>query len=81
MNSEMTNDQVFFTNYDFAHLEGMVRDLRATSSTNDKATIIQDYCDRNTEVGNFLKKILIQEEKFFSQNLLKDLIAIMRARR
>jgi DNA ligase-1 len=59
MNREMTRDQVFFTNYDFAHLEGMVRDLRATSSTNDKATIIEDYCGRNTEVSNFLKKILV----------------------
>ena len=66
MNSEMTNDQVFFTNYDFAYLEAMVRDLRNTSSTNDKTEIIRDYCfsdhktsDTRKSTAQFIKRILL----------------------
>ena len=45
--------------HDFNYVWGMVRDLRATSSTIDKQTIIEDYCDRNSEASNFAKKILL----------------------
>ena len=66
MNSEMTYQQTFFVNYDFAYLEAMVRDLRSTSSTNDKAEIIGDYCffdpktsDPRASAAQFIKRILL----------------------
>ena len=44
----------------FDYVWGMVRDLRATSSTIDKVGIIEDYCcNRNTDATNFTKKILL----------------------
>ena len=45
--------------HDFEYVWGMVRDLRATSSTNDKVGIIEDYCDHNTEEATFVRKILL----------------------
>jgi DNA ligase-1 len=45
--------------HDFNYVMGMVRDLRATSSTIDKQTIIEDYCSHNSEAANFTKKILL----------------------
>jgi DNA ligase-1 len=45
--------------HDFDYVMGMVRDLRATSSTIDKQTIIEDYCNHNSEAANFTKKILL----------------------
>jgi DNA ligase-1 len=43
----------------FNYVWGMVRDLRATSSTIDKQGIIEDYCNHNSEAANFAKKILL----------------------
>ncbi len=34
--------------HDFDYVWGMVRDLRATSSTKDKEGIILDYCGHNS---------------------------------
>lgn len=45
--------------HDFNYVWGMVRDLRATSSTTDKQGIIEDYCGHNSEAANFTKKILL----------------------
>jgi DNA ligase-1 len=45
--------------HDFNYVWGMVRDLRATSSTIDKQGIIEDYCDHTSEVSSFAKKILL----------------------
>jgi len=45
--------------HDFNYVWGMVRDLRATSSTIDKQNIIEDYCNHNSEAANFAKKILL----------------------
>jgi DNA ligase-1 len=45
--------------HDFNYVWGMVRDLRATSSTIDKQVIIEDYCNHNSEAANFTKKILL----------------------
>ena len=45
--------------HDFNYVWGMVRDLRATSSTIDKQAIIEDYCNHNSEAANFAKKILL----------------------
>jgi DNA ligase-1 len=45
--------------HDFNYVWGMVRDLRATSSTTDKQGIIEDYCNHNSEAANFAKKILL----------------------
>jgi len=45
--------------HDFNYVWGMVRDLRATSSTIDKQEIIEDYCNHNSEAANFAKKILL----------------------
>jgi DNA ligase 1 len=45
--------------HDFYYVWGMVRDLRATSSTIDKQNIIEDYCNHNSEAANFTKKILL----------------------
>ena len=45
--------------HDFDYVWGMVRDLRATSSTNDKVGIIEDYCDHNSAAASFAKNILL----------------------
>lgn len=45
--------------HDFDYVWGMVRDLRATSSTKDKENIIVDYCGHNTAAANFAKNILL----------------------
>jgi len=45
--------------HDFNYVWGMVRDLRATSSTIDKQGIIEDYCNHNSEAANFTRKILL----------------------
>ena len=45
--------------HDFDYVWGMVRDLRATSSTIDKQGIIEDYCNHNSSAANFTKKILL----------------------
>ena len=37
--------------HDFNYVWGMVRDLRATSSTIDKQGIIEDYCNHNSEAA------------------------------
>jgi DNA ligase-1 len=38
---------------------GMVRDLRATSSTIDKQSIIEDYCNHKSDAATFAKNILL----------------------
>jgi len=43
----------------FDHLSSFVRELRATSSTIDKAEIIEDYTSSNGEGASFIKKILL----------------------
>ena len=43
----------------FEHLNGFVRDLKATSSTIDKVGIIEDYTSSNESGANFVKKILL----------------------
>lgn len=43
----------------FDYVWGMVRDLRATSSTIDKQGIIEDYCNHKTDAANFTRKILL----------------------
>ena len=45
--------------HDFDYAWGMVRDLRATSSTNDKVGIIEDYCNINNTGASFTKNILL----------------------
>ena len=45
--------------HDFDYVWGMVRDLRATSSTIDKQGIIEDYCNHNSSAANFTKKVLL----------------------
>ncbi len=48
--------------HDFNYVWGMVRDLRATSSTIDKVGIIEDYCAggrSDPSAANFTKKILL----------------------
>jgi hypothetical protein len=45
--------------HDFNYVWGMVRDLRATSSTKDKEGIILDYCGHNSDAANFTKNILL----------------------
>lgn len=45
--------------HDFNYVWGMVRDLRATSSTIDKQGIILDYCGHKTASANFAKNILL----------------------
>lgn len=45
--------------HDFDYVEGMVRDLRATSSTKDKEGIILDYCGHNSPAASFAKKVLL----------------------
>jgi len=43
----------------FEHLNGFVRDLKATSSTLDKVGIIEDYTSSNESGANFIKNILL----------------------
>jgi DNA ligase-1 len=43
----------------FEHLDGFVRDLKATSSTLDKVGIIEDYTSSNQAGADFIKKILL----------------------
>lgn len=43
----------------FDYVWGMVRDLKATSSTIDKQSIIEDYCNHSSDAANFTKKILL----------------------
>ena len=43
----------------FEYVWGMVRDLRATSSTIDKQAIIEDYCNHGSEAAEFTKNILL----------------------
>lgn len=43
----------------FGYVWGMVRDLRATSSTIDKQGIIEDYCNHKSDAANFAKSILL----------------------
>jgi DNA ligase-1 len=45
--------------HDFNYVMGMVRDLRATSSTKDKEGIIVDYCGHNSAAASFTKNILL----------------------
>jgi DNA ligase-1 len=45
--------------HDFNYVWGMVRDLRATSSTKDKEGIILDYCGHNSAAASFAKNILL----------------------
>jgi DNA ligase-1 len=45
--------------HDFNYVMGMVRDLRATSSTKDKEGIILDYCGHNSSAASFTKNILL----------------------
>lgn len=45
--------------HDFDYVWGMVRDLRATSSTKDKENIIADYCGSNSAASLFAKNILL----------------------
>ena len=45
--------------HDFDYVWGMVRDLRATSSTIDKVGIIEDYCNKNNTGACFTKSILL----------------------
>jgi DNA ligase-1 len=45
--------------HDFHYVWGMVRDLRATSSTKDKEGIILDYCGHNSAAASFTKNILL----------------------
>ena len=44
--------------HDFNYVWGMVRDLRATSSTIDKQNIIEDYCNHNSSAASFTKQVL-----------------------
>lgn len=45
--------------HDFDYVWGMVRDLRATSSTKDKENIIADYCGSSSAASVFAKNILL----------------------
>jgi DNA ligase 1 len=45
--------------HDFDYVWGMVRDLRATSSTKDKEGIIVDYCNHSSAAASFTKNILL----------------------
>jgi DNA ligase-1 len=55
--AEHTGD--FWMIHDFNYVWGMVRDLRATSSTKDKEGIILDYCEHNSAAASFTKNILL----------------------
>ena len=45
--------------HDFDYVWGMVRDLRATSSTIDKQGIIEDYCNHKSAAASFARNILL----------------------
>jgi DNA ligase-1 len=45
--------------HDFDYVWGMVRDLRATSSTIDKQGIIEDYCNHSSAAASFTRNILL----------------------
>jgi DNA ligase-1 len=45
--------------HDFNYVWGMVRDLRATSSTIDKQGIIEDYCNHSSAAASFTKNVLL----------------------
>ena len=57
MNSEMTDQQVFFVNYDFSFLEAMIDELRETSSTREKTEIIKEFASKTN--GDFIKRVLL----------------------
>jgi len=52
MNSEMTDQQVFFVNYDFSFLEAMIDELRETSSTREKTEIITEFASKTNGDNN-----------------------------
>ena len=64
----------------FEYLYGMVRDLRATSSTLDKQRIIEDYCfadekssEERKEAAEFTKNILLYTyHPFWQYNVTSD---------
>jgi DNA ligase-1 len=53
----MTDQQVFFVNYDFSFLEAMIDELRETSSTREKTEIIKEFASKTN--GDFIKRILL----------------------
>jgi DNA ligase 1 len=56
---EHSKQEKIWMTHDFDYVEGMVRDLRATSSTKDKEGIILDYCGHNSAAASFTRKILL----------------------
>jgi hypothetical protein len=59
--------------HDFNYVWDMVCDLRDTSSTIDKHTIIEDYCCDNTAESKFAKKILLYTyHPLWQYNLTSD---------
>ena len=59
--------------HDFDYVWGMVRDLRATSSTLDKQSIIKDYCNHDSEAAEFVKNILLYTyHPFWQYNVTSD---------
>jgi len=57
----------------FDYVWGMVRDLRATSSTIDKQGIIEDYCNHNSDAAHFAKQILLYTyHPLWQYNLTSD---------
>ena len=59
--------------HDFDYVWGMVRDLRSTSSTLDKQSIIEDYCNHDSETAEFAKNILLYTyHPFWQYNVTSD---------
>ena len=59
--------------HDFHYVWGMVRDLRSTSSTLDKQSIIKDYCNHDSEAAEFAKNILLYAyHPFWQYNVTSD---------
>jgi DNA ligase-1 len=59
--------------HDFDYVWGMVRDLRATSSTIDKQNIIADYCNHKSHAAKFAKNILLYTyHPFWQYNVTSD---------
>ena len=59
--------------HDFDYVWGMVRDLRATSSTIDKQNIIEDYCNHDSDAARFAKNILLYTyHPFWQYNVTSD---------
>jgi DNA ligase-1 len=56
---DFTHTQEKTMNQHFKHLANMVRDLRSTSSTLDKQSIIKDYCTIDYDEAAFVKKVLL----------------------